>query len=923
MELLQAVVGYWLDCVRAEGSLEQSFALEPSKFMLAGRTKAHLFPGTADPFIFSPQHAPYIVTKADRRLYELAAKALAQEDGLQFGYPLLMYFDRSSKRHRVAPLLIMKLSGMVEDGRIALRAAEQAPVLGSHAFERLGLRQEEVVALNTAIGDIFTNNLPRKLETVLYVLQKETSLTFMEALDPEALSTDTPIHPYSGAVVYNKAVIYTGEASGYNLHLIRDLEQLAKRQDMRQTALCYLADQPSAARTGSAATTPVLPFAFDEYQLAAIDHIARHQLSVVTGPPGTGKSQFIANLVINLFMQRKTVLLVSHTSEAVRVVNERIGHEFANLVMQTGKKATRQELGRQLQRIVAQYNEEAVRDASAAGYRELNQNWALLQKAVGVLAQRNAAIRRLTALLSTEQMRVPTQHRYIAAFVKLVRELQTSWWSYRLARLPSASSLLSAIREYKEQHVRLSRELVRHNYVRIMLDSGSYGPVQAYIDTVQNSKPLQGTAPSRHEQYVHAALQVMNVWSCTLKSIAATFPLEANVFDYIIFDESSQIDLPSAAPALYRAKNIVVVGDENQLTHIAKIGAQTEENLALKHNVTGYSCFPSRVRYTDTSLFNSVKRSLHHPELELKNHYRSHTDIASLFSSIFYDGRLRVYEPHISLPDTLPAGARWVDVAGTVHKLKNGSKYNPDEVNETIRMLRSLLPVAEREGLRVGVATPYGRQQEAIAAAAQQAFPGVSPDTLRILTVHKFQGSETDILIFSPVLASKGEGGSDFWYIKNPQLLNVAISRARQLLLVVGDHAFAMQSQSKLRDIAVFLSERSAAGSTPAANRPMNVFELQLLRMIEGILPPQFRLEPQYVIDGRYTVDFAIIGKERKFVIELDGRQHEIIGGLPSLEDLKRDTHLRGAHWQMHRILLADLIRNPASVRERLQALLA
>jgi len=60
----------------------------------------------------------------------------------------------------------------------------------------------------------------------------------------------------------------------------------------------------------------------------ALQNIFQNKLSVITGPPGTGKSQYISNLLINLFLEGKSVLFVSHTNPAVDVVNEKINEQF-------------------------------------------------------------------------------------------------------------------------------------------------------------------------------------------------------------------------------------------------------------------------------------------------------------------------------------------------------------------------------------------------------------------------------------------------------------------------------------------------------------------------------------------------------------------------------------------------------------------
>ncbi len=102
------------------------------------------------------------------------------------------------------------------------------------------------------------------------------------------------------------------------------------------------------------------------------------------------------------------------------------------------------------------------------------------------------------------------------------------------------------------------------------------------------------------------------------------------------------------------------------------------------------------------------------------------------------------------------------------------------------------------------------------------------------------------------------------------------------------------------------------------ANRPMNIFERRLLELMIPIVPKRYRLEPQYVVDGRFTLDFAVMSKTRKIAIELDGAQHEIIGGLPVFEDRQRDGYLRGQGWQVVRISVHQLITSPGTVQKEI-----
>jgi len=910
MNPLQSVVAFWRDCIKSEGALDQAFGINKSSFGLTARTRAILFEGAKDPFIFAERGFEYIVN-TDRG-HELANRAKLKGDEIYFGYPLLMFYDDSLKKDRVAPLFVMRLEIDEDDGKSTLTRAESAPTLGSCAFEKLGLKQEEVVALNAEISAVFESNKTSKL--ILEIIKRETELSCAEDIDPDHLSSVMTIKPYGGTTLYNKAVLYASETSVYNLHLLNDLEQLVKRSDLQNTSLKYI----TSPTTNSYSTlTPILPFAFDEYQLLAIKHILGSEYTVVTGPPGTGKSQFIANLIINLFQQRKKVLFVSHTGEAVKVVNERVNKEFSNLMMQTGKKEIRQDLGRRLSEMVDQYNSQPTAPETGVDMPDLVKNWADITTETAYVQETSELNKRMEGLLR-EQERLARMSGLVAKIRTYLTRLKLDKLTKKLQTRRGTYETLEYIEQLKTQHTDMSRSYVRGTYLASIVGNGLYGKLSAYVDSVQNKKFNFGHSEDPSAKYIDAALSSMNVWSCTLKSLAATFPLRPNLFDYVIFDEASQIDLPSAAPALYRAKNVVVVGDENQLNHIAKISPELEDELARKYAITSYDFYPALVSYANASLFNSAKKALTEPEQELKNHYRSNALIANLFSGVFYGGKLKIHEPDSVLPPTLKSGVHWINIQGTSQKHKAGSRYNEEETAAVVKLVGRLLPTINKYGLTVGITTPYSRQRRNIADAVERAFGSEMLKNVRILTVHQFQGSEVDILIFSTVLAQKGNGSSDYWYAKNKQILNVAISRAKHLLLIVGDMDFALHSKCKLKDIAERCKELDTGSFAKEPNRPMNVFEKQLFDLLKKANLSDYSVEPQYVVDNRFTLDFALLSEDSKIAIELDGRQHEIVGGLAVFEDGQRDKYLREHGWRVIRIKVHELIRQSDQVSAKI-----
>ena len=95
------------------------------------------------------------------------------------------------------------------------------------------------------------------------------------------------------------------------MSLIKDLIKLQSKSDIEKTALSFIKNGNTTTDV-SFDKAPILPFPLNDYQIYALQGVLKNKLSVITGPPGTGKSQFIMDLLINLFLNDKTVLFVSH-----------------------------------------------------------------------------------------------------------------------------------------------------------------------------------------------------------------------------------------------------------------------------------------------------------------------------------------------------------------------------------------------------------------------------------------------------------------------------------------------------------------------------------------------------------------------------------------------------------------------------------
>jgi len=100
---------------------------------------------------------------------------------------------------------------------------------------------------------------------------------------------------------------------------------------------------------------------------------------------------------------------------------------------------------------------------------------------------------------------------------------------------------------------------------------------QAYASLIRQQESLFSTVT-----------KALPVWCVTNLAARGSIPFDSSLFDLVVIDEASQCDIPSAVPLLYRARRAMVIGDSNQLRHIATIPVhrdqQLRSNMALRLN---------------------------------------------------------------------------------------------------------------------------------------------------------------------------------------------------------------------------------------------------------------------------------------------------------------------------------------------------
>jgi very-short-patch-repair endonuclease len=182
-------------------------------------------------------------------------------------------------------------------------------------------------------------------------------------------------------------------------------------------------------------------------------------------------------------------------------------------------------------------------------------------------------------------------------------------------------------------------------------------------------------------------------------------------------------------------------------------------------------------------------------------------------------------------------------------------------------------------------------------------------------TAHQFQGDERDVIVFSPVV-SRGIGDGSLAFLrKNGNLFNVAITRARAALYVIGDKQAARDSKvdylaafaqyADELDIQTERLEQSALNRVltptyPTVAHPDLVSNWEKV-LYEALYAAGVRAIPQYAID-KYILDFAVIAGERRLNVEVDGeRYHKGWDGELLRRDKLRNMRMIELGWDVKR----------------------
>lgn len=698
-------------------------------------------------------------------------------------------------------------------------------------------------------------------------------------------------------------------------------------------------------------------------QKKAVEAALTHQVSVIQGPPGTGKTLTILNIIANLLIAGKTVLVVSNNNSAVNNVAEKLEQEgLGFIVAKLGSVQKKEEfvagqqplphmsswhidasssvkqwvkdaLNNVSQGFSAQLRQAELRAEYDALLKEATYNEKLATNSIDCDWLYSKSSSKIMELLSYYQIRqskqIPSVFFRIKWALKLglpmfsflqkdvsdvIASLENAYYIVRKAEiekeLQSVESTLQSV-DIKE-NLRLLRD-----YSLQILKNEIAEHYRVDTRTAFTIKNIKAKTEDLLREYPVVLSTTYSAKSCISKDM---------VFDYVIMDEASQVDIKTGALALSCAMNAVIVGDDKQLPNVVS----QEEALALQAIQLTYKVDDRYNEITHSFLQSCVEVFKDIPVTLLREHYRCHPKIIEFCNQHFYNGELVAMTDDNGEDNVL-------QVVQTVEGNHARGHFNQREIDVIVQ---EVLPQCADSG-SVGIITPYRQQADEINKALGKDIAS---------TVHKYQGRECDTIIMSMVDNKPTEFSDD------PNLLNVAISRAKTHLYVV-TNSNKMPKESNLAQLIDYVrynnfevrqSEVSSVFDLlykqytsqrldSLANKPVvsdyiseNLFYNTLMEAITALGLVHIDVLCHYPV-VRFISDWSLLTEEEKafasnrlshvdflvynsltkrplLVIEVDGWYYHKRQGGQVTRDALKDKLLAKFGLPLHRILTTDTV---------------
>lgn len=518
-----------------------------------------------------------------------------------------------------------------------------------------------------------------------------------------------------------------------------------------------------------------VPALLNESQRGILENAKNYPLSMVIGPPGTGKSFTIAALAIEYMSREKSVLIVSKTDQAVDVIQGKVEKDLGieSVTIRAGKSDYLKKLKARMTEILGGFGSKGDR----ASYLLLKQERAELAEKINKSELLLKKSRKKYERLLRREMRWGEDlsgegNQTFFDSLKL-RYLQ---WLTRVKKphWSVAEDFMSSALKSKE----LTREFIELTFkLRIQT---------ALLEDRQTLKKLLNAIRARTSSKRETLFSELNfktmfsafpVWLCKMSDLHKVLPFQKDLFDMVIIDEATQCDIASCLPAIYRGSQTVIVGDPKQLRHVSFLSGSAQQSLQRKY---GLKDIDGMLDYRNQSILDLADTAILSQQQVtfLNEHYRSLPDLIRFSNQHFYGDGLKVM--NVIPEDHSRNNIRHIEVGGA----RNKKGFNENEATRILTEIETLvnneMDIDDKLCRSLGILSPFRDQVDHINEMILKSFSIESIDKHNLLcgTAHSFQGEERDVMFLSFCLDDNSHA-TGFNHINRADVFNVSITRAK------------------------------------------------------------------------------------------------------------------------------------------------
>lgn len=613
----------------------------------------------------------------------------------------------------------------------------------------------------------------------------------------------------------------------------------------------------------------LVPVSLSKQQKQVLSSVKNYPLTLVVGPPGTGKSFTIAALAMDAIHQGKKVLITSKNEQACQVIHQKIANDIGikGVALDASKPRFKISVAAKLRNIA---NGVGVRELDPEKYKKLKTEVSLLESRIEKLIQQ-ITTRAQKELYWGEKL-ADTQSGFFA-------NLQKKWISYKHYNSTPIWKLKHELHRADHKLRKKKKTLLKRDYQNSLFNllaksRSSLLKLEKAFNTNSGNETKSIFSKVDHG----VILKALPVWICKSGDITDIMPLEKELFDLLIIDEASQCDIASSIPLLYRSKRAVVVGDPNQLRHISFLSKRKETATKEKYGISMLD-----LSYRDCSVLDQVNKSIdsQNAVIFLDEHYRSMPDIIDFSNKCFYDSQLKIMTAHPGTDDL--NNLLFISLNGR----RNEKGENEIEAQAILNNLQKLIldeiDLDKKSATSVGIISPFRVQVNLLKKLIRDniELASIKKHRLLIETPFGFQGEERDKIFLSFTL-DKDTHSAAYRYLNRPDVFNVGITRAKSSQEVY--HSIDISKLPEDSLVVRYLSNKTETVTEIETDATYDQFTEEVIALVTSLNAGSIHTDR--LISGA-RIDLIVVQQNRTVGIDLVGFPGDFEQQL-SIENIER-----------------------------------